>query len=58
MSNLTVVYKDGSHTTFQCECISYDARVIFAKLNNGKRICIPYTSIYSAVEEDAERSET
>lgn len=58
MIKLTVVYKDGSCATLKCERVSYDARVIFAGLDDGKRICIPYTGIYSAVEEDAEMEDT
>lgn len=54
MIKLTVYYTDGTETEYICEKVSYDARVMFAQLDNGKRICIPYANIFGVVEENGE----
>jgi len=52
MIKLTVYYTDGTEATYTCVKIRYDARVMFAQLDNGKRICIPYANIFGVLEED------
>lgn len=54
MIKLTVYYTDGTEVIYTCTKVIYDARVIFAQLHNGKRICIPYANVYVVVEEGRE----
>ena len=51
MIKLTVYYTDGTETEYVCEKVGYDARVIFAETDSGKRLCIPYANVYAVVEE-------
>lgn len=54
MITLTVYYTDGTETEYTCEKVRYDARVIFAETDNGKKMCIPYANVYAVVEEVTE----
>ncbi len=54
MITLTVYYTDGTESIYTCTKVTYDARVMFAQLDNGKRICIPYANIFGVVEENSE----
>ena len=54
MIKLTVYYTDGTETEYICEKVRYDARVIFAETDNGKKMCIPYANVYAVVEEVTE----
>ena len=52
MITLIVFYIDGSNAKYICKKVRYDARVIFAETDSGKKICIPYANIYGVVEEE------
>ena len=54
MIALTVYYTDGIPTKYICKKVSYDARVIFAETDGGKRLCIPYANVYVVIEEVTE----
>ena len=54
MIKLTAYYTDGTTSTYTCVKVTYDARVIFAQTEDGKRICIPYANVYAVVEEESE----
>ena len=54
MIKLAVFYTDGTETEYTCEKVRYDARVIFAETDDGKRLCIPFANIYVVVEENNE----
>ena len=54
MIKLTVFYTDGTKNEYICKKVSYDARVIFAETDRGKRLCIPYANVYVIVEEGSE----
>lgn len=51
MITLTVDYTDGTQSEYICKKVSYDARVIFAETDDGKRFCIPYANVYVVIEE-------
>lgn len=51
MIKLTVYYTDGTEVEYICKKVSYDARVIFAEIDDGKRLCIPFANVYVVVEE-------
>lgn len=54
MTKLTVYYADGTEIKYRCEKVRYDARVIFAETDSGKRFCIPYANVYLVVEEEGD----
>ena len=54
MIALTAYYTDGTETEYVCEKVRYDARVIFAETDDGKRLCIPFANVYVVVEEVTE----
>ena len=54
MITLTVYYTDDNGTKYTCEKVRYDARVIFAETDDGKRLCIPYANVYVVIEEVTE----
>lgn len=54
MIKLTAYYTDGTETEYVCEKVRYDARVIFAETDDGKRLCIPYANVYAVVEEGSD----
>lgn len=54
MIKLTVYYTDGDKLDYIYEKVRYDARVIFAEINGGKRICIPYANVYIVIEKVTE----
>ena len=54
MITLTAYYTDGTETEYTCEKVRYDARVIFAETDSGKRFCIPYANVYVVIEEESE----
>ena len=56
MIKLTVYYTDGNETEYICEKVRYDSRVMFAEIDDGKRLCIPYANVYVVIEEDDEES--
>lgn len=51
MIKLTVSYTDDTEREYMCEKVRYDARVIFAETDDGKRLCIPYANVYVVIEE-------
>lgn len=54
MTKLTVYYADGTESIYMCTKITYDTRVMFAQLDDGRRICIPYANIFGVIEENSE----
>ena len=52
MIKLTIYYTDGTVSTYVCTNIKYDARVMFAQLDDGKSICIPYANVFGVIEEE------
>ena len=52
MITLIVFYIDGSETKYICKKVRYDAQVIFAEINGGKKLCIPYVNTYAVIEEE------
>ena len=54
MIKVTVYYTDGIESIYTCTKITYDARVIFAQFDDGRRICIPYANIFGVIEENNE----
>lgn len=54
MIKLTVYYTDGDKLEYICEKVRYDARVIFAEIDDGKRLCIPYANVYVVIERVTE----
>ena len=54
MITLTVYYTDGTQSEYICKKVRYDARVIFAETDGGKRLCIPYANVYVVIEEVTE----
>ena len=51
MITLIVFYTDGSETKYICKKVKYDAQMIFAETDGGRKICIPYANVYVVVEE-------
>lgn len=52
MITLIVYYTDDTETKYICKKVRYDAQVIFAETDGGKKLCIPYANVYGVIEEE------